>query len=89
MPRIAKLATGALVALVVAHDIHTRARNRQIHHFAKNVVEANEILVGANDILLEECKKAQHRTDWLIHVLDENGIAPDEFDLIALNYHNE
>lgn len=75
-------------AFVVAHDLRSSYKNKQIFKTAleRNVELAhiNEMMIDTNARLAEDLNAVSSQVDYLIHVLNENGIAPDEFDLIAL-----
>jgi hypothetical protein len=79
----------ALFALVVAHDIRTQIKAREYREFAVEVFDKQEAhtaqLVEGYD---EKLKSAGNQIEYLVGMLNENGIVPDEFDLIALNFNN-
>lgn len=66
-----------LMALVVAHDIGTQIRCAKAARLFTQASEAYEET--------EAIQRAQ--IDYLIDMLVKNDIAPDEFDIIALRYH--
>lgn len=73
-----KFAFAALLGLVVAHDIKTQIDAR---------LSAKLYLVAAQAY---EETEAQHvaMISYLCHMIDEHGIEPTEFDLIALGYNS-
>lgn len=69
-----KFAAG--LALIVAHDIHSQIKARRQYDF---------YLQACEDFTeIDAAYQAQIR--YLIHLLEENGVEPSEFDLIALHY---
>lgn len=81
MPKSAFVATA--LALVVAHDIRTQIKARKFRLAATEVVTHDIIhivtLTQRNEALATQNK-------YLMFKLDEAGVEPDEFDLIALNF---
>lgn len=73
MPNKLQLIAGA-VALAVAHDLGARRIKKQ---YLKPLALTFDKVVQENDMLTDEMR-------YLLHVLNENDIALDEFDLIAL-----
>jgi hypothetical protein len=84
MPKTAFIATA--LALVVAHDIKSHRKHRKNLHTAN---EAFDLMIKANDALLQEWKNSHAQVAYLLHKLDETGTEPDEFDLIALNFNSK
>jgi hypothetical protein len=69
----------AMLTIVVAHDIHTHIQARKAAQLFSEVTEAYRFAELANHAQIS----------YLVHLLQENGIEPDEFDLIALHYNNQ
>ena len=78
MPNTSQIIRGAMLALVVVHDVRTQIRARQNDAL---FLEATEVFEELNEI-----HKAQIM--YLCHMIDRSGIPTDEFDLIALHYHS-
>jgi hypothetical protein len=75
MPQKSHIVAAAAFALVVADDIRTKIR---IHKDADLFAEALT--------LTEQITHRQDtQIDYLMHLLNENGVEATEFDLIALN----
>ncbi|HVI80833.1 MAG TPA: hypothetical protein VM715_22310 [Candidatus Acidoferrum sp.] len=79
MPNKILLIQGVAFVLLAAHDIKTRIK-------AKNNAE---LFLIAHEAFLEEKRANEAKIAYLCHLLDDNGIPADEFDLIALNYHSQ
>lgn len=74
MPSHIKFAV--VLALVAAHDIHSQIKARKQYEF---------YLQACEDFTeIDAAYQAQIR--YLIHLLEENGVEPTEFDLIALHF---
>jgi hypothetical protein len=73
---------GALFALAVVDDIHTRIKSRKVvSTLANAVTEA--------DAVFEAHIAAQNaQIKYLCHIIDKHDLAVDEFDLIVLHYQN-
>lgn len=83
------IAPAAMFALVIAHDIRTQIKARQDRQFAVEILEAQEIHAqGMKESYDAKLEAAGRQIEYLVGMLNEHGIVPDEFDLIALNFHN-
>lgn len=77
MPNKLALIPAVALALVVAHDIKTQIKTKQLAElFATAYVEMEEN---------QHANVAQ--IQYLCHKLNEANLDADEFDLIVLNYH--
>lgn len=82
------IALTAALTLAVADDIRMKIRNhRQVELLAKQQ-GAIEFAFEAVEAADKKLEVAGSQIQYLCHVLNENGVEVDEFDLIALNYHN-
>jgi hypothetical protein len=79
MPRKSQLIQGALLAASVAYGIRTKIKARKAAELYLAAHEAFKVVQRVNEIQIS----------YLCHMLDENEIAPDEFDLIALNFNHD
>lgn len=75
MPRKSHIVAAAAFALVVADDIRTKIR---IHKDAR-------LFESALEVLKEQELRQDEQICYLTHLLHENDVEVDEFDLIALN----
>lgn len=78
MPTKPQIIRGTIIALAIAHDVHTQIQARKTVALC---LEAQEALKEMDAI-----HKAQ--ITYLCHMLNKNDIPADEFDLIALHYHH-
>lgn len=79
MPNKLNLIQAGAFALVIACDIKLRIKAKK----------AAESYLSAY-IAFEEIQRANEgRIEYLTNMLNKNDIPVDEFDLIALNYHNQ
>lgn len=67
--------TTVVLASIIAYDAKATLKNRKI--FKKNLKE--------NKLLRTRLLVSDAQVLYLIHILNENGIAASDFDLIALN----
>lgn len=82
------IAPVAMFALVVAHDIRTQIKARQDRQFAADVLETQEIYSQEMEKNYDaKLEAAGRQIEYLVGMLNEHDIEPDEFDLIALNFH--
>lgn len=77
-------------ALVLAHDIRTQITARKEH---KQDLETNAHIV-ANAVIMgsdyeNKLNASKKQIEYLVGLLNENDVTIDEFDLIALNFHNQ
>lgn len=69
----------AVAACALAHDIRTQIKAYKAAQLYLTAMKA-----------FEETEAANHaQITYLVSLLEKHGIAPTEFDLIALNYHTE
>lgn len=80
------LVPAIFAATVIAHDIRTQIQARKYRIAALDVMTFDQIKI---DLMTSELERLDAQRQYLSHVLLENGIEPDEFDLIALNYNND
>lgn len=72
-------AAAATFALVAAHDIRTQIRTRK----------AAALFLAASKAYEETETAHEAQIMYLCHMLDQNEVPADEFDLIALHFHQE
>jgi hypothetical protein len=78
MPIKSQLICGALFVSVVMFDnIKTKIKAKQ----------AAELYLASHEAFDEIRRANEAQITYLCHMLDENGVPADEFDLIALHYH--
>ena len=75
MPVKFKIAGAVLVALIAQDLVRIRPLKKQFNNLAFGFFTMDE----ENEMLREKAK-------YLLHMLEENGIYPDEFDLIVLTH---
>lgn len=80
------LVPAIFAATILAHDITTQIRARKFRLAASDVIELQSIQI---EIMTKGIESLDAKRLYLCHVLKENGIEPDEFDAIALNYHDQ
>lgn len=68
---------GTMFALAVAHDIRTQIKSRSMTRLYFEVIDDYDRTQVNNE---EQIK-------YLCHILDQHGVPFDEFDMIALTYH--
>jgi hypothetical protein len=78
MPTKTQLFCGAvLFGVIVYDDIRTRIKAKT----------AAELFLEAHEAFEETQRANEAQISYLCHILDENDVPVDEFDLIALNYN--
>lgn len=83
------IAPAAMFALVVAHDIRTQIKARKDRQFAVEILETQELYAQELYEKYEaKLETAGRQIEYLVGMLNEHDIVPDEFDLIALNFHS-
>lgn len=85
-----KIVLATALVIAIAHDIRTQTnarkeRNADLEVHAHTIASA--VIMGTTyENKLTASKK---QIEYLVGMLNENNIAIDEFDLIALNFHNQ
>lgn len=96
MPKKSHIVAAAIAAYFVQHDIRLRVKSIKA---GKAYIDAIEALsahhaeyVEHHEATVDGFMAAQQahgaQLNYLIDKLNENGIAVDEFDIIALNFHH-
>lgn len=76
MPNMLKFIPAVTFGLVVAHDIRTKIKAK------KNA----ELFLNAYVAFEEDQRSNEAKIQYLCHLLNENEIPADEFDMIVLNF---
>lgn len=80
------LVPAIFAAAILAHDIRTQIQARKFRLAASAVIALQQLQI-------ETTTKSYEALDakrlYLCHILEENGIEPDEFDILALKYHDQ
>lgn len=72
-----KFVLAATLVAVTAHDIRTQLKARKVARCALELTQSKEAQIAIQHLQIA----------YLCHLLDTHGVAADEFDLIALNFH--